>query len=222
MRHGRVGTRRPRRRAHRDARRGRATDGCPDPGPTAAARCTFTQAGRTRLGVCAERTIRSMPGTAPVVVDSAGCGAAMKDYGRLLGTRRGPGVLRSGSSTSRSGSPGSPQSRCAPRDQSVVVQDACHLRHVQKAHLAVRSVLRGALRRDRDRRRRVVLRRGGCVQRAATRSVDCRPHAQGRCHRGRWRYASPSGLGQPRLHDAPAGGGSRQCVTPPSSWRLHW
>ena len=32
------------------------------------------------------RVIRSMPGDAPVVVDSAGCGAAMKDYGRLLGT----------------------------------------------------------------------------------------------------------------------------------------
>ena len=28
----------------------------------------------------------SMPGTAPVVVNSAGCGAAMKDYGALLGT----------------------------------------------------------------------------------------------------------------------------------------
>ena len=28
--------------------------------------------------------------------------------------------------------------------QSVVVQDACHLRHVQKAHLAVRAVLQDA------------------------------------------------------------------------------
>ena len=27
-----------------------------------------------------------MPGEAPVLVDSAGCGAALKDYGRLLGT----------------------------------------------------------------------------------------------------------------------------------------
>ena len=34
----------------------------------------------------ARRVIASMPGDAPVVVDSAGCGAAMKDYGRLLGT----------------------------------------------------------------------------------------------------------------------------------------
>ena len=28
----------------------------------------------------------SMPGDAPILVDSAGCGAAMKDYGHLLGT----------------------------------------------------------------------------------------------------------------------------------------
>ena len=28
----------------------------------------------------------SMPGTAPIVVDSAGCGAALKDYGHLLNT----------------------------------------------------------------------------------------------------------------------------------------
>jgi len=27
-----------------------------------------------------------MPGDAPVLVDSAGCGAALKDYGHLLGT----------------------------------------------------------------------------------------------------------------------------------------
>ena len=32
------------------------------------------------------RVIASMPGDAPIVVNSAGCGAAMKDYGRLLGT----------------------------------------------------------------------------------------------------------------------------------------
>ena len=34
----------------------------------------------------ARRVIASMPGDAPVVVNSAGCGATMKEYGRLLGT----------------------------------------------------------------------------------------------------------------------------------------
>ena len=37
----------------------------------------------------ARRVIASMPGDAPVVVNSAGCGAAMKDYGHLLGTDEG-------------------------------------------------------------------------------------------------------------------------------------
>src|SRR5829696_1507233 len=34
----------------------------------------------------ADRVMTSMPGFAPIVVDSAGCGAQLKDYGHLLGT----------------------------------------------------------------------------------------------------------------------------------------
>ena len=78
----------------------------------------------------------------PILVDSAGCGAAMKDYGHLLGTdeaaafadrvldvqefladhvdRLPPGV---------------------PVDARVAIQDPCHLRHVQRVHLATRTVL---------------------------------------------------------------------------------
>jgi glycolate oxidase iron-sulfur subunit len=88
----------------------------------------------------ARRVMASMPGDAPVVVDSAGCGAAMKDYGHLLGTPeaaafgarvrdfaewlagRGPLPLRA-------------------TGRTVVVQDPCHLRHVQKVAGSVRSVL---------------------------------------------------------------------------------
>jgi glycolate oxidase iron-sulfur subunit len=88
----------------------------------------------------ARRVIASMPGDAPVVVDSAGCGAAMKDYGRLLGTEdaalfatrvhdfsewfvgKAPLPLRS-------------------TGRVVVVQDPCHLRHVQHAAGAVRTML---------------------------------------------------------------------------------
>ena len=91
----------------------------------------------------AERTIRSMPGTAPIVLDSAGCGAAMKDYGRLLGTAE----ARAFSSRVRDFSEWLAHRSALPvraMNQAVVVQDACHLRHVQKAHLAVRAVLRDA------------------------------------------------------------------------------
>jgi glycolate oxidase iron-sulfur subunit len=85
----------------------------------------------------------SMPGDAPIAVDSAGCGAAMKAYGELLGTpeahafaarvrdiaelvvaRGVPAVIHTGS--------------------RVVIQDPCHLRHVQRSHLAVRTLLGAA------------------------------------------------------------------------------
>jgi glycolate oxidase iron-sulfur subunit len=89
----------------------------------------------------ARRVIASMPGDAPVVVDSAGCGAAMKDYGRILGTRE----ARAFSSRVRDFSEWLAEQPALPTDSGgrapVVVQDPCHLRHVQKAHLAVRTVL---------------------------------------------------------------------------------
>lgn len=84
-----------------------------------------------RLGA---RALASMPGPAPVLVDSAGCGAALKDRdpsGRVLDVHEwlaarldrlpppAPGWVR----------------------PVVALQDPCHLRHVQKAHLSVRAVL---------------------------------------------------------------------------------
>jgi len=90
----------------------------------------------------AHRVMASMPGEAPVLVDSAGCGAALKDYGRLLGT---PDAERFaarvfdvhewlGARADRLPS----GSRLPYR---VAVQDPCHLRHVQRAHQHVRTVL---------------------------------------------------------------------------------
>lgn len=84
-----------------------------------------------RLG---EGALASMPGPAPILVDSAGCGAALKDRdtsGRVLDVHEwlatridrlpppAPGWVR----------------------PVVALQDPCHLRHVQRAHLAVRAVL---------------------------------------------------------------------------------
>jgi glycolate oxidase iron-sulfur subunit len=91
----------------------------------------------------AARTMAAMPGDAPVVVNSAGCGAAMKDYGRLIGTRD----AETFSARVRDvhewlaerlddlPAPGGGDRR------PVIVQDPCHLRHVQKAHQHVRTVL---------------------------------------------------------------------------------
>jgi glycolate oxidase iron-sulfur subunit len=96
-----------------------------------------------RARTLAARVVRNLSGDAPILVDSAGCGAAMKEYGRLLGTAdarsfaarvfdvhewiaqhldRLPAV--------------------EPLRLRVAVQDACHLRHVQHAHEATRVATR--------------------------------------------------------------------------------
>jgi glycolate oxidase iron-sulfur subunit len=93
----------------------------------------------------AKRVIASMPGDAPIVVDSAGCGAAMKDYGRLVGT---PAAVAFASRvvdfSEWVAAHGAPSLR--DTGMTVVVQDPCHLRHVQQAHGAVRTVLAPAYR----------------------------------------------------------------------------
>jgi glycolate oxidase iron-sulfur subunit len=82
----------------------------------------------------AEQVIAALPD------DSAGCGAAMKDYGRLLGTERAHAF----SARVRDFSEWlveQPSTRLRATGTRVVVQDPCHLRHVQHADAAVRSVL---------------------------------------------------------------------------------
>lgn len=92
----------------------------------------------------AERVMQSCPGTAPIVVNSAGCGAALKHYGELLGTEAAKEFSARVFDVhewlvDRLASLPQPVARY-PR--LVAVQDPCHLRHVQKAHMAVRTVLR--------------------------------------------------------------------------------
>jgi glycolate oxidase iron-sulfur subunit len=88
----------------------------------------------------ARRVIASMPGDMPIVVDSAGCGAAMKDYGRLLGT---PEAAKFSARVQDFSEwlAGRPPLRLRETGQVLVVQDPCHLRHVQHAQGSVRTVL---------------------------------------------------------------------------------
>jgi glycolate oxidase iron-sulfur subunit len=76
----------------------------------------------------ARRVLASMPGTAPIVVDSAGCGAWLKEHSDR--------VVDFAEWCVRVGTP-----PLHPTGRRVVVQDPCHLRHVQKSHLAVRTLL---------------------------------------------------------------------------------
>jgi glycolate oxidase iron-sulfur subunit len=88
----------------------------------------------------ARRVIASMPGDAPIVVNSAGCGAGMKDYGRLLGTPEAEAFsARVRDFSEWLVAQGAPPLRAT--GATLVVQDPCHLRHVQRAHGAVRAAL---------------------------------------------------------------------------------
>jgi glycolate oxidase iron-sulfur subunit len=89
----------------------------------------------------AARVMSSMPGHAPIIVNSAGCGAALKDYGHLLGT---PAAAEFGRRV-RDVHEFVAQhlDRLGPRRHlgRVVVHDPCHLRHVQRTQQVVRTVL---------------------------------------------------------------------------------
>jgi glycolate oxidase iron-sulfur subunit len=87
----------------------------------------------------AETVVRQFPDDLPIVVDSAGCGAALADYGRLLGTAAAEGFAARVLDIHTWLEP-----RHLPLVRSgrtVVVQDPCHLRHVQKAHEPVHRLL---------------------------------------------------------------------------------
>jgi glycolate oxidase iron-sulfur subunit len=86
--------------------------------------------------------LRELADGRPVLVDAAGCGAQMKEYGRLLSTADahelagrvfdvaewlGPRMGRL------------PDVR--PLDLRVALQDPCHLRHAQRVHAATRTLL---------------------------------------------------------------------------------
>jgi glycolate oxidase iron-sulfur subunit len=98
---------------------------------------------RSEAQALARRVLTSMPGDAPVVVDSAGCGASLKDYGQLLGTaearRFSDRVLdvHEWLAARVDRLPPARRRLTGP----VAVQDPCHLRHVQRAHHQVRTVL---------------------------------------------------------------------------------
>jgi glycolate oxidase iron-sulfur subunit len=85
--------------------------------------------------------IASMPGRAPIVVNSAGCGAALKEYGHLLGTPEAATFSARVKDVHEFLADHVDELRPARHLGRVIVQDPCHLRHVQKAHMAVRTVL---------------------------------------------------------------------------------
>ncbi|MCE2525513.1 MAG: (Fe-S)-binding protein [Acidimicrobiia bacterium] len=82
----------------------------------------------------------------PVLVDSAGCGAAMKHYGRLLGTPEAQAFAERVFDVhewlaDRLDVLLDSRADAEPLELTVAVQDPCHLRHAQRSHEAVPVVL---------------------------------------------------------------------------------
>ncbi len=114
------------------------------PGRASCCGALHLHAGRVEEArALARRVIAANPGDAPIVVDSAGCGAAMQDYGHLLGTPEAAAFAArvQDFSTWLEGRAGL---ELTPTGRRVVVQDPCHLAHVQHAAGAVHAVLAGA------------------------------------------------------------------------------
>jgi glycolate oxidase iron-sulfur subunit len=89
------------------------------------------------------RTMASMPGGAAILVNSAGCGAALKDAGHLLGTADATVFAARVFDIHEWLADRVDLLPQAAADRvTVAVQDPCHLRHVQRVHEAQRVVLR--------------------------------------------------------------------------------
>lgn len=89
----------------------------------------------------AGRVMSSMPGDAPILVNSAGCGAALAGYGELLDTDEARVFARRVVDVHTFVAARVHELPVEPSAEPVIVQDPCHLRHVQRAHLAVRPVV---------------------------------------------------------------------------------
>lgn len=86
-----------------------------------------------------------LKGNQPIVVNSAGCGAALKDYGTLLGTPEAVEFSERVHDVFEFLEPHLAVLEDLDRPQisaRVAIQDPCHLRHVQNVHAATRVVLR--------------------------------------------------------------------------------
>lgn len=116
----------------------------PSPGAAGCCGALAAHAGLVEIATRqASRLIASMPGHSPVVVDSAGCGAYMKEYGRVLGAEGAAFASRVQDASEWLAGRDLPPME--PLPLRVALQDPCHLRHVQKAHQAVRVVLAPAV-----------------------------------------------------------------------------
>ncbi len=92
--------------------------------------------------VLASRNLAALVDSADfIVVNSAGCGALLKDYGHLLGTDRAAALARKVRDVSELLADAGPK-RGAPVELDVAYDAPCHLQHAQRVQQAPLAVLR--------------------------------------------------------------------------------
>ena len=89
----------------------------------------------------AEKVVDEMPTSGPVLVNSAGCGAMLKDYGKLLKTDKAKRFSDRVFDVHEWIAQNHQLPDKIEKKERLIVQDPCHLRHVQKSHQYVREVL---------------------------------------------------------------------------------
>jgi glycolate oxidase iron-sulfur subunit len=115
------------------------------PGPEAGCCGALSAHGGLRAQTLAmgRRVMSAFPGGQPILVDSAGCGAMLKDYGHLFGTdaaRQFSARVQDVHEWMAAHADALP-APVGRRRMRIAVQDPCHLRHVQRAERHVRTVL---------------------------------------------------------------------------------
>jgi glycolate oxidase iron-sulfur subunit len=137
-------------RVHEATVRVLARNGCRVTAPATQACCGALHAHNGDLDTArtlARRNIEAFEGSGPIVVNSAGCGAAMKEYGELLAAddeyaARAHEFSKRVQDISEflAALPLDPPG--APPGGTVTYQDSCHLAHAQRISRAPREILR--------------------------------------------------------------------------------
>ena len=89
----------------------------------------------------ASKVIKNLEGDEPILVNSAGCGAMLKEYGKLLGSEEAELFTNRVFDIHEWIVDRYDFTEILRDKEAVIVQDPCHLLHVQKSHQSVRQIL---------------------------------------------------------------------------------
>jgi glycolate oxidase iron-sulfur subunit len=94
-----------------------------------------------RARECASANVRAFEGVDAIVINAAGCGSTLKEYGHLLGNERGKSFSHKVKDITEILSPQDFAS-AKPEHRKVTYHDACHLAHAQRITRQPRDLVR--------------------------------------------------------------------------------